>query len=197
MTEDLTHQTLMLQALFADLADACVTIEVLARQMGLTHRQISNAARGLIVRGFVDRIEAGCFKLTEAGATAAAEGVIITSGPRRPHAKLRSAVRDTLRQRAWTAMRIQRRFTVRDIAMVSASGSERDAVENVSRFFRVLARAGYLRVVGREPGTAPGSNGFVRYQLVRNTGPRVPVHSEKRGAIHDFNTEEDVACRPS
>lgn len=190
MSEELTLQTRLLHLV----GDACLTLDDLANQSGHSRHQVSAAMAKLVSRGLVSRVERGCFEVTAEGRSAVAAGKVIKAGPRGAHSGRRSAVRDTLRQRAWNAMRLSRRFTVRDIAMVATRGGEGDPVENVSRFFRELQRAGYLQRVGTEEGTAPTSNGFARYALVRDTGHRVPVYSAKHRALRDFNTGEDVPC---
>lgn len=193
MSEELTLQTRLLR----HLGDACLTIGVIAEDLELSHDQISTAMRKLIARGYVARVETGCFQLTREGRVAAEAGVSIRPGPRGPHSRPKKPQPDTLLQRAWSAMRIRRRFTVRDIAMVAArKGNEQDAVEGVGRFLRRLAQAGYVEPVGKEPGTRPGSHGFTRYALKKDTGQIAPSFSEKRGAIHDHNTGEDVPCSP-
>ena len=58
--------------------------------------------------------------------------------------------------------------------------------------------AGYvMRSAHKAPGTAVTSNGFNLFRLIRDTGPRAPVFSKKRGSFHDFNTGEDVPCSKS
>lgn len=190
MSEELTLQTRLLRLV----GDACLTLDDLAEQSGHTRHQVSAAMAKLVARGLVARVERGCFEVTAEGRTALQLGRVIKSGPRGAHTGRRSAVRDTLRQRAWNAMRMSRRFTIRDIAMVATRSGEGDPVENVSRFVRDLQRAGYVQRVGTEEGTAPTSNGFARFALVRDTGHRVPVYSAKHRAIRDFNTGEDVPC---
>ncbi|GAA0311517.1 MULTISPECIES: helix-turn-helix domain-containing protein [Rhodovulum] len=190
--EAFTNQTRLLH----HLGEACLMIDEIAGQLGLSHRQVSAAAAGLIERGYVERLERGCFQLTDSGRFAARNAVRIVSGPRGPHRKPKAPWRDTIRQRAWAAMRIKRQFTIREIAMVAARGDEGDPVDNLTRYFRALVQAGYLRQLAREPGHAPGSNGFLRFQLVRDTGPRAPVWSDVRRAVHDHNTGKDVPCSP-
>lgn len=190
MSEELTLQTRLLR----QIGDACLTLAELAEMSGHSAHQVSAAMAKLVSRGLVDRVERGCFEVTRDGRRALLAGKVIKSGPRRPHTGRRSPVRDTLRQRAWNAMRMAKRFTIRDLAAVSVRGGEGDPVENIGRFIRDLARAGYVQKVGTEEGTAVTSNGFVRWVLVRDTGHRVPVYSAKRRAVVDFNTGEDVPC---
>ncbi len=185
-----THQTRVLRAL----PDACKTLRVLSRELALTHRQVSDAASALIGKGLVERVEAGCFQLTWEGEQAVADGFAITSGPNAPHDGARRPMRDTLRQRAWNAMRIQRSFTINDLLMASTHGTERDAVSNLQRYLGALARAGVVRRMRRRAaGTRPTSNGFLKYQLLRDLGEIAPTIRPASGVLHDHNSGEELA----
>lgn len=170
------------------LGDTCWLLADLAAALGLTHSQVSQAAALLICRGWVERVEIGCFQLTQAGCRAVAEGVRIDSGVTGPDRAQRVPSRKSIRQRAWNAMRIQKVFTVADLATAVQQPGDGDVVENLRRYCAELTASGYLlRAARRQRGTAPGSNGFVVYTLIRDTGRIAPVYSRKAGAIHDFN----------
>lgn len=84
------------------------------------------------------------------------------------------------RARAWTSMRILRRFTAPDL-ITSASVTP----ENAQKYLRELERAGFIR---RLPGFRSGVPGhFLTFQLVRNAGPKAPICS-KDGLVLDPNT---------
>ena len=85
--------------------------------------------------------------------------------------------------------------------MLVAQGGERDISSNIGKYLRGLERAGYLvRMPKREAGTALTSNGFARWWLPddKDTGPRAPVLSVRKGTVYDPNTEGKVelAGRP-
>jgi DNA-binding MarR family transcriptional regulator len=184
MNPDMTIQTRILHGL----GDACLVIGELADELGLTTVQVSKAAALLIGRGYIERVDRGCFQLTEAGRAARDQGVTIESGVTGPTRALGKPRRTSIRQRAWNAMRITRTFTVPEIVTAVARAGDGNIEENLRRYVRELATAGYLsRGARRRPGTAPGSNGFPVYSLVRDTGPVAPVWSQKHRAIHDFN----------
>ncbi len=104
---------------------SCRTIDQLDALLPLTRRQISDGAARLVMRGLLERIEAGCYRLTAAGRQAAARGDTISSGPFRPDsAKARKPWRNTLRQRAWNAMRMSSTFTIGYIAMAAARSDD-------------------------------------------------------------------------
>lgn len=188
----MTIQTRILHGL----GDACLMIGEIAGQLGLSNGQVSQAAAHLISRGFVDRIDRGCFQLTDAGRAARDAGVRIETGVTGPTRAARRPKRTTLRQRAWNAMRILRTFTVPDIVTAIALAGDGAPEKSVRSYFRALAEAGYLAKSGRRrPGTAPGSNGYPVYSLRRDTGPVAPVISQVAPVIHDFN-EEGTPCAP-
>ncbi len=176
----------------------CEVIADIAAALELTNIQVGKATGELIARGYLERVERGCFQLTEEGAQAVRDGVRICAGHIGPTAGIRKPVRNTMRQRAWKAMQIHREFTVPDIAMVVARDDPAAAFGSLQAYLRQLVAAGYvMRSAHKAPGTAVTSNGFNLFRLIRDTGPRAPVFSKKRGSFHDFNTGEDVPCSKS
>ncbi len=106
----------------------------------------------------------------------------VTPRVRRDGTSIRAA---SGRARMWVAMRIQRRFTVRTIA-VYADASEVDA----KSYCGMLRRAGYLRVV--TPGKGLGYAGILtEYALIRDTGPRPPQVTNIK-CVWDANLGEIV-----
>jgi hypothetical protein len=191
MDQDMTIQTRILQGL----GDSCLMIGDIAGQLGLSNGQVSDAAANLIGRGYVERVERGCFQLTEAGRAARDSGVRIETGVTGPTRAARKPRRSSIRQRAWNAMRIMRTFTVPDIVTAIACAGDGNPEKSLRHYFRALAQSGYLvRCARRRPGTAPGSNGYAVYSLVRDTGLVAPVISQVAPVIHDFNGGS--ACTP-
>lgn len=159
--------------------------------MELTPRQVTNAAANLLRRGYLTLCDGVVYQLTEAGLAAAEAGEVIKGGPK-GQVKL---IKGTIRQRAWCAMRIRRSFTIGELVADAAEPDEGQPRDNIGRFLSRLAQAGYVREQPRRaPGTAIGSNGFKRYSLVRNTGPKAPVFRSELGVIFDPNLGEDVPC---
>ncbi|MCV6583992.1 MAG: hypothetical protein OIF47_00510 [Marinibacterium sp.] len=183
------HQT----ALLYHLGRTCQTIDELRTTLEMNSRQISDAASGLIQRGFVERVEAGCFQLTAEGHTAVANGERITSGPNGPHKSQRSPRQNTLRQRAWSAMRIRRRFSIPDLITDTALGDERGAANNLQRYVRSLRKAQVIRCLPvRVPGTAPSSPGFPQYTLVHDLGPVAPTLRRNGLVLFDHNSGQEI-----
>lgn len=180
-------------ALLHHLGDTCKTIEVLSEELQLSRRQISDAAIGLIRKEYLERIELGCFQLTAKGREAAAQGEQITSGPNGQWDKPRRALPNTLRQRAWNALRIQRRFTVQDIVTAATIGDEGNATNNLQRYFKILCDAGVLRCLPkRQRGVRPGSPGFAQYTLVKDLGRIAPSYSAKSRSLIDHNSGTEI-----
>ena len=175
------------------LADGeCHTIDHLDFALeAFARREIVKCAGRLVMRGLLERVELGCYQLTEDGKAALASGERITSGPHRPDRGRCRKPRRTLRQRAWNAMRMSGTFTIGDIVMAAASGEEKNAENNLQRYFRALVRAHYLVVLPiRAKGTRLTSNGFKRYRLMRDTGPTAPVFRLNSACLFDHNLGE-------
>lgn len=176
---------------------SCLTIDQMVEQLGISRRQALNAASRLLRRDYLMKMAGGCFQLTEAGLAAAAAGKVIKSGPKGKTGAIPQH-RDTFRQRAWTSMRFNGRFTIGQIVRAAGREGETNARENARKYIAQLCRAGYVKELSRRaPGTAIGSNGFKRFMLVKNTGRRAPVFRAECRVMHDFNTGEDVPCSPS
>lgn len=174
---------------------SCCTIDELANSLSLTRRQVSDGACRLIFRDHAERIEKGCYQLTSGGLAAAEAGEVIKAGPWRPDtAKVRKPVKDTFRERLWTAMRMSATFTIGDVVIAAARG-DKNPENNASLYVRYLKAAGYIvELPVRQRGTRMTSNGFKRYRLLRDSGPVAPAYRPKLGVVHDFNTGEDVKC---
>ncbi|EFO32468.1 conserved hypothetical protein [Roseibium sp. TrichSKD4] len=182
------------------LADgSCRTMDELDGCVDLTRRQISDGAGSLIMRGLLERVEVGCYRLTPNGQQAAMEGRIISSGPYRPdRGRCRAAQPNTLRQRAWNAMRMSGAFTIGDLVMAAACGVEKDPEGNLRRYLKALVNAGYLvELPVRAASSKLTSNGFKRFRLVRDTGPVAPVWRHRSKGLFDHNlgdSGEIVLC---
>lgn len=172
---------------------ACRTIAELETLLPISRKKISHGMSLLIQHGHVERIEAGCYQLTEQGKAFAASGKRLGEA-RGPNKRVRRVRSSTLGQRLWTVMRMSSSFTIAEI-VISARREERDPEHLARRYIAHLVSAGYVKELpGRAPGSRPGSHGFKRFRLIRNTGEFAPVWRSKPNAVHDFNTGEDVPC---
>lgn len=187
------------QALIAALpAGACLTVEEMTGVVALDRRVIVKTAAALVTRGLLERVERGCFQLTAAGVEVQAGKVPLKSGPRGQHTGQRKGCRSTLRVRLWRAMRTAGKFSVPDLLMLAAKGSEKSAQSNAQRYLKALERAGYLhRLSARQKGTALTSNGFTRWTLLRDSGPDAPIirlTTNNDWEVYDPNTREVHPC---
>ncbi|PKR90899.1 hypothetical protein CXZ10_06010 [Pleomorphomonas diazotrophica] len=164
---------------------ACLTTAALAELTGLSDRDVAKACCSLVSRGWVVRRERGCFEMSAVGEKAIAAGGIITSGPTGPltQAEPRRPRRQTVRDKMWTTMRTLKKFRIADLETLA--GATRD---NAQRYVGALERTEFLSRLRPEPGTAPTSNGFRRWLLVRNSGPDAPVYKAEAGEVYDRNT---------
>ncbi|MCW5711296.1 helix-turn-helix domain-containing protein [Shinella sp.] len=177
---------------------SCMTMDGLESALGLTRKQISNGAAQLVLRGLLERVEIGCYRLTKSGVEKAKSGEVITSGPWRPDtARHIQRHQDTFRQRVWSAIRVSSTFTISEIVMAAARPDDLAPENNATRFIRQLKLAGYLaELPSRQAGTRITSNGFKRWRLVRNTGPNAPVFKPKLRVVYDPNSREEWPCIP-
>lgn len=170
--------------------DACLTVAELAAETGLDNRVVVKAAAQLIGRGLADRAEVGCFTLTEEGEAFRATGQEVTSGPKGPLTQpYRRARKITLRDRLWAAMRIKGKASIPELLELVAT--DKPGAESLARkYASALCASGHLLELRREPGTAPTSNGFKRFALLRNTGPEAPLVRVTAREVYDPNTGE-------
>lgn len=163
----------------------CLTVDEMAERSGLPSRSVGSACACLVRRGWVDRLERGCFTLSPEGRRALTSGETIVSGPIGPlTVRARRPRRRTLRDKMWSAIRIARKF---DLARLEEIAGCTHA--NAQRFVLALARAGYLAELRRQPGEAPSSNGFKRWVLIDDPGPATPI-AKADGRVWDANRRE-------
>ncbi len=170
----------------------------IARVAGVKGKSLENALYRLRSRALVELLDNGAgYRITDAGRAFLAAGKRFTSGPRGEQPGKRM-FKGTLRERAWYMMRIRRKFSLGGLLERIARGEERDAESNIGKYLRALVRAGFLSEIRRKKGeaAAPTSNGVKRYLLVRDPGPAAPLWIQRRGVMHDPNTEEDHPLSP-
>lgn len=123
---------------------ACLTIDELdAALPDHSRKSIVKATLKLITRGLLERVELGCYQLTDKGIQSRARGEILTSGPNAPHTgKARKQKGSNLRMRVWRVMSVKQKFTIDDLLSVTAKGEEKNAHNNIQQYLRHLCRAG-------------------------------------------------------
>ncbi len=172
----------------------CITEARMVALTGYDAGAVESCCMKLRKHGLLVKTARGCHKLTPAGVEAFKQGAKLRSGPK---GKLtgRKVIPGTVRTRAWAAIRIAGRASIPDVIMLAAEGGEKNIANNIGKYFSALERAGYLRQLRvRDPGTAPTSNGHVRWMLIRNSGPEAPVWRVEARTVYDPNTEEEFSC---
>ena len=89
-------------------------------------------------------------------------------------------------QRMWVILRKMTCFTIADVQQLA----EVD-YGSVYRFLRILRGAGYVKKEARK-----GGRGFVKWQLIKDTGPKAP-HFDLIYCVKDLNTGEEIEVRDS
>ncbi|MEQ8396451.1 hypothetical protein [Thalassobaculum sp.] len=191
MPGDASLQVALLEALEQDL---CLTPEEIADGTGIERRAVVKGVCKLIARGYAERAERGCYRLTPDGADFRASGARLTCGPA---GKLSQTIRRprkiTLQDMLWRALRSSRKATLPDLLRLC----DRDGGANTAcgqRYLRALQLAGYVRRLprrDRSAATAPTSNGYAIWLLVRDTGPLAPS-LRRTGDIWDRNLRQSI-----
>lgn len=145
----------------------------------------------LATRALISRPALGHYRITDAGLIAIDAGNGVKPGKRGP--RQAQVFSSSLRARVWLAMRAMGKFSIDDLLLRGAVGDEANAHDNVGRYLNALEAGGYLvRLRARAPGEAPTSRGYVRWLLVRNTGPMAPVWRRRLERLYDPNTGEVI-----
>lgn len=172
----------------------CVTEERLCALTGYTDKQVENACQNLRRHGFIERTgPGGCHRLIAAGKEALESGYNLRGGPRGPQQSGQRERDRGMRQRIWNCLRMGKRVTIGDIAMLVTDGKERDPSNNISKYLAGLKRAGYVMPLRRAAPLNPTSNGSIRWLLISDTGPHAPVIRVTRRVVFDPNLEQEIA----
>ncbi|TCS62559.1 hypothetical protein [Varunaivibrio sulfuroxidans] len=178
---------------------APVTIAEMAAALAQPNRKVVYAMDKLRIQGFAQRLQTGCYQLTENGLEARAAGKRVTSGPNGPLTGQKRGGKKTLNAKVWKALRARGKATLDDLMQLIDDRTLKDPRASAQRYLWTLAQAGYVRPLkNRRPGTAPTSNGFKVYVLLpgMNTGPMAPLYSHKHRAVVDFNVIDPATGAP-
>ncbi len=173
-----------------------VTIFELVERIGAENRRVVQAIDVLRRRGFVKRVHRGRYILTPAGrAFQKSDDHQITSGPNGPHTGPWRRGGGKFKAAFWAALRMSdSAVTIDDVlALIPETLHGRNPTDNAYQFLSRLQTAGYVaELARREAGTALTSNGFKRWRLIKNTGPKTPYWSLKYGRLIDPNLPFDT-----
>lgn len=153
--------------------------------LGMTKSGVRDACKRLAARGLMQSVE-GLHGITDAGLKALEGGANVVSGPSKGGCVER--YKDSLRSRAWRALRIRQKACVDDLLPLvldpAASGEEEDKARyNLDCYLRALTLAGLLLRL-------PRRNGPERWLLTNNTGPCAPAWNKAQRTVTDTNTGE-------
>ena len=163
------------------------TVE-LARRLSLGLVSTASAASELVIRDYAERSVDGVFSVTARGREYyRAGGKLAYRVVSKRDMRKKKLCRDTFRQRAWKAMRLQGRFTVPDVITLASRPNDKLPENNLQNYLRHLTKAGYVvRLPRTAEGSAPTSNGFPVFQVLRDAGEIAPVVS-RDGSVIDHN----------
>jgi hypothetical protein len=99
-----------------------------------------------------------------------------------------------LRGKCWWLMRELGTFTINRLLETYATGTEKDAHNNVAHYLGHLEAVGVVeRLDRRQPGEALTSPGYVVWRLTRNLGLLAPVWRREQKVLWDPNRCEIVS----
>lgn len=164
------------------LADGPRLTRQIAAVLGKPSRDVSGCLRALRSRGFIISAE-GVHQITEDGREALAAGVVLTSGPCNGNTMSRQS--NTLRAKAWRAMRMRDGFSLDDLLTMLCDGSEAQAEDNLRTYISALEAAGYLMRLPKRGKDTPR-----RWRLKRDhdTGLKAPAWHKATRTLTDHNT---------
>lgn len=164
------------ERILRELAAAPLLTRQLAARLDARTPGVMAACRCLRHKGLI-HTEDGMHGLTRTGKTLLETGGFIPC--QRAGRNATSAGR-TLRQRAWSVMRMADHFTVDSLMQTICDGDEGNAGDNLRNYCRALFRA---NILGR---TARTRAYFLRDEA--NTGPLAPAYNRAEKCVTDRNT---------
>lgn len=171
--------------LLQQVADQPRLLRELVAALGTSREGTRLSCKALHKRGYATFTE-GILTITDAGRAVLASGTELRSGPESRNVSTRAG--NTLRARAWRAMRMRDGFSLDDLLTMLCDGSEAYAEKNLGDYIRALACAGYLLALPRR-GDGPHPQRY-RLRRDRNTGREAPAFNKATRTLTDLNTGE-------
>lgn len=170
----------------------CYAIRDIALRSSLPEARTGGACARLIRRGWVERRELGCYRLTAEGAAALARGDIIRSGDFKPRTERlpRRPLRETARDRVWRAIRVLQKFSCAEIENLAEASHA-----NVLGYVRALQEAGYLSMTSGPRAGRRFLADTARWLLVDDPGPKTLV-PRRSGKLYDPNRGQERTITP-
>lgn len=153
----------------------------IAAELGMQHNALREVCNRLATRGMLLKEQCegvALYSITDAGARFQARDEPIDGPAKGSRAEYH---RGSLRARAWRVMRMREWWSVSDLLMTIADGTEKDAETGLRRYVRALFLAGYVVPSKRTPD---------RWRLIQNTGHLAPALNTQTRTLTDPNTGE-------
>lgn len=173
----MSGETTHLAAVLGALGHKCIGVDELVTLLPITSRKVRKATAKLISVEFLEHLETGHIRLTAKGRDALENGLSLSRSPQPVFA-------NNLQQRAWTAMLLNRRFTLGDIVTLAARDADKKPERSLLRYFQRLERAGYLSSESQHRAH------LRRWHVVRNSGPHAPKFVDNIQSFRDGNSGE-------
>ncbi|MEQ8747323.1 hypothetical protein [Pyruvatibacter sp.] len=168
-----------------------VRLDILERRLKKPRNEITAALSALVTAGDVRRIEKGLYEATPQGRERANKRVV--SGPRKPHSGPGKQRTGTFRARLWKVLRIARKLPLSELVMLARDDADKNPETNARAYLNALEKAGYVhRFPQRQPYDGSTSNGFARWGILKDTGPKPPVFNPDKKTLRDPNTGETL-----
>ena len=152
------------------------------------------ATQRAISLGLVERFVTGTLALSLQGKHLLRTGDVgFLSGLKPPKSTKPTIAHNSLRQRAWSAMRLSGRFTVGCVVTLAAQ-SETNAASNIKTYITQLTLAGYLVELPQRLRNSSGNAVLRQWRLVRDTGPHAPVYRPRIKSFFDPNLDDHIDC---
>lgn len=162
----------------------------------LTVKQVIKARGRLHSKGYVGHKSGGVYFITDKGINAIESNDYIRSGPTGPYtAKCQKIHKGTLIYYLWAALRTKGTATISELLTLTPIESKDydKTYENARRLLHWLHKAHIIRKLPRkQAGLSQTSNGFIRYQLMIDLGPKHPVIRVRKHQIFDQNKQINI-----
>lgn len=172
MSRPHTTETVLLAIAGGRLDQAAVLADT-----GLRKSQVHMAVQKLRTRGLIQIVTPGHYSITDAGRAWAESGKPIVSGqgPKKPRPT------SGLRQRAWWLMVREGVFTLDSLLYTVATGTERNAEDNLARYLRALEGTGFIKRL--DPRKGASENQPVWSINRERAGRKAPIYRRRHKQV--------------
>lgn len=148
-------------------------LDAIAESAGVEIPEARRRLTLLVARDLVETPRPGRWRATVHGAAVLAAADVPAQAPRGA---------EGLRGRFWMVLRKLKKANVAELVTMAGAGDEKRPEHNARLYLKALTDAGYLTRLKRR-----GPHGEMTYLLVRDSGPRPPIVSHRKGTVTDPN----------